>query len=118
MLSENIVSRLTNILSTAKEREICGFLLTGSAGEQTYFGVFNLARLPWTFLVSHTDVERVARFAKSHGMRIAAFIHSHNGSLDLSDDDRLAMCASGLPWIVVTLSEGKLRMRVYEHEAR
>lgn len=94
-------------------REICGFLMSDPEGRQDVFLVHNWSGEGGAFFVSISEFRRAERYACQRSLRIAAFLHSHETSLELSDADRLCFEMSCWPWVVVCLREQELRYRVY-----
>jgi proteasome lid subunit RPN8/RPN11 len=114
MLNEQTRKILADCLKRARNHEICGALLVGEHGAQRFFALTNMSGEAHTFFVSLPEFDRLARYAERSGMRISAFIHSHQSSLDLSPQDIISLQLSNLLWIVVVASGTEIRYRSYE----
>lgn len=113
MLEQQTIDTLIRAIRDARGQEICGFVLESSAGQQELFLVSNWAEAPGSFVVEESEVLRIERYAKRHGLHIQAFVHSHMSSLELSKEDEASLRTSDVPWIVVMLDGDKLRFKVF-----
>src|SRR5262249_2074872 len=114
MLSRRTIQVIADCMSETGEVELCGFLLLDSTGEQRFHRISNLLGDRGSFFVSVLDFERLQRYAERHKLHVAAFIHSHRSSLDLSRADRTGMELSPLPWIVVAAGKSGLEFAIYD----
>jgi proteasome lid subunit RPN8/RPN11 len=114
MLNEQTIKVLADCLKRARNREICGALLVGEHGAQRFFALTNMSCEVRTFFVSLFEFDRLARYAERNAMRIRAFIHSHQSSLDLSAQDVISLQISELPWIIAVSSGTEIRYRLHE----
>ena len=117
MLTPSTQTTLLRAISASGGHEVCGFLLCGPNEEQLFFRVANWSANPGEFVVADFEVERARRFAEKHCLTVAAFVHSHTSSLDLSCTDELGLKAGALPWIVVMERGGELFYRWYPPSA-
>ena len=113
MLSLESHRVLEHAMLAQRGREVCGFLMSDTEGRQHVFLVRNWSGEGGAFFVSISENRRAERYACQRDLTIAAFLHSHKTSLELSDADRQCFEKSCLPWVVICLRERELRYRVY-----
>lgn len=109
LLCPTVITELERALARARDREIGGVLLQDSAGSQRIRLAPNLLEEPGALEVPGWWLRRMLERRDASGLRPIAFFHSHLSTLDLSDEDRVAMRAAPLPWIILQLDAGVLR---------
>jgi proteasome lid subunit RPN8/RPN11 len=114
VLKPDAIQVLARAVRDAGAREIAGFILGSSTGEQQVLLARNCLATPGSFLIGELEVRRIERYARRRGLRIEAFVHSHRFSLDLSTEDETGLRATGCPWIVVMMEGDQLKYKVFQ----
>lgn len=116
MLTPESVHLLTERLNASAGHEVCAFVLRNDHEELLLF-VPNLAEWRYEFALAPDTLERTMLLAQRRGMRVLAFVHSHIGSIALSEADRKAMRRTlKIPWLVVALRDGRLHGALYSSQ--
>jgi proteasome lid subunit RPN8/RPN11 len=116
VLSASARRTLARCLEIEATGEICGYLLIDTDGNQQVHLLNNWAIAPDAFFVSTLEGERLRRHAARERLRIAAFIHSHDRSLELSDRDIAGLLQDEIPWIVIIREKNGIAFRVHSRQ--
>jgi proteasome lid subunit RPN8/RPN11 len=112
-LSPNIVDVLLRSIRSANGREVCGYLLKDSYGEQQFFRLTNISRENYRFSLADYEMRRLEQYAQTRGFRCLALIHSHPDDPTASVDDKQFLQAMDIPWIIVAEKEGNLLYTIF-----
>jgi proteasome lid subunit RPN8/RPN11 len=110
---------LADIVTHAREQqplECCGMLIGGAGRISGSVRARNLAGSPTRYLIHPEDHIRARRDARTHGMEVVGFYHSHPRSPAVPSPSDLAEASySGCVWLIVSLlGEGELRLFTIE----
>src|SRR5438105_672643 len=99
--------KLREAYEGALPRECCGMLLGDitrrGAMVREVLSTLNAVSVPGGFAIPDHEVRRVRMIAAETHQSIIAVFHSHpEGSSELSESDRAALCYSEWPWLIVT----------------
>lgn len=112
-LAHSIAGVISACIRYGRGAEICGYLMADDSGREEFFALENrLASCDGCFIAAG-DLRRAHKYARLHGLRIHAFVHSHATDTDLSNVDQIGLAQSDVPWIVVHLSEAGLLCECY-----
>ena len=112
-MSQEIIELLIHIIKAEPYKEITGFLLIDKEKQQEFIRMKNLSGNPNAFFILDNDVLLVKRYADFQGLKIIGFIHSHNGSTEMSNHDIHTFKTSEFDWIIVALVNESLRIAYY-----
>jgi len=115
-LPREVVREVCSLAEASPDREICGFVLAGQAGEEVV-PVPNVAEDPRRgFRIAPEIVLAVLRSADVPGRRLVALYHSHpTGGAQLSSSDLAGLVMDGRPTLpgvdlwVLYLESGKVQ---------
>jgi proteasome lid subunit RPN8/RPN11 len=112
-LTQAHLEEISRAIAANRKSEVCAFLLSGRDEESQLVVARNWSSNPQGFLIAYSERRRVERYADSVGMEVAALVHSHSTSTQLSEFDRGMLKESDLPWIVVASTDGIVSQRTY-----
>jgi len=103
-LDEETKVLLMQCIRESNGKEICGFLLAKENTQEFHLAP-NFSSGKFSFFISDLDFVRIKHYALKNNFQIAALVHSHISTLNLSEEDINCLTAADLPWIVVMLGE-------------
>ena len=118
MIKPLIIGVLTELLKFEPRREITGFLLAYQNEEQELVRVRNLSMNQYSFFIADSDIDDVKRYALKNNTTIYAFVHSHNGTTDMSEHDKMTFESSEFNWIIIALYEEQLKWQFYSKKQK
>lgn len=113
ILDKNIQELLGRLWDMPRQNEVTGFLLEYPRHEQRFVAVRNISTNRYSFFITDDQVRAVKKYAEKSGAVVEAFVHSHERTTEMSDNDETSFKTSEFNWIIFARVDGVLKKSFY-----